>query len=268
MNSKLSKLLVVIIGGFVVLSGILYVAANGFKAPVKGEHPHQTAAKQIPWSFDGIFGTVDKASAQRGYQVYKEVCASCHSMNLFAFRSLAGLGFSDAEIKEIAKEYKYPDISETGDAIERDGKPNDKFKNPFANKQAAAASNGGAVPPDLSLMVKARPDGANYLYSLLTGYDHTPEHGIVVPEGKSYNPYFPGGIISMAKPLNDGQVTYQDGTKASVDQMSRDLVSFLQFTAEPEMEMRKQMGIKVILFLGFFTVFFYIAKVRIWAKVK
>jgi len=266
----MKKALVVLVGGFIALSAFLYIMANGFNAPGTVSHVAQKAPKQMAWSFDGFFGTVDKASAQRGYQVYKEVCASCHSMEKISFRNLAGIGFSDAEIKEIAKEYKYPALDETGETIEIDGKANNYFKSPYANDAAAAAANGGAVPPDLSLIIKARVDGANYLYSLLTGYEEPQDahHPIEVPAGKYFNPYFPGGIIAMPKPLSDDQVTYMDGTKASTEQMSKDLVSFLQYAAEPEMEMRKRMGIKVILFLIVFSVFFYIAKIRIWAKVK
>lgn len=270
MNEQMKKALVVLVGGFIAISAFLYVMANGFAAPSAVSHAAQKEAKQIPWSFDGIFGTVDKASAQRGYQVYKEVCASCHSMKLISFRNLAGIGFSEAEIKEIAKEYQYPAIDDAGEAIEVAGKPNDYFKSPYANDAAAAAANGGAVPPDLSLMIKARADGANYVYSLLTGYDEEQDahHPIEIPAGKYFNPYFAGGVIAMPKPLNNEQVTYQDGTKASVEQMSKDLVNFMQYTAEPEMEMRKRMGIKVIIFLAIFSIFFYIAKIRIWARVK
>ncbi len=267
MNEQMKKALVVIVGVFLAISAFLYVMANGFAAPGHVSHVEQKHPKEIDWSFSGPFGTVDKQSAQRGYQVYKEVCASCHSMKLFSFRDLAGIGFSDAEIKEIAKEYKYPDLDDTGEVIERDGKPNDRFKSPYANDAAAAAANGGAVPPDLSLIIKARENGANYVDSILTGYENAPA-GKDIPAGKYYNPYFPGGVIAMPHPLTADQVTYQDGTKATVEQMSVDVVNFLQYSAEPEMQQRKRMGIKVILFLCAFTVFFYIAKVRIWANVK
>jgi ubiquinol-cytochrome c reductase cytochrome c1 subunit len=268
MNEQMKKALVVMVGVFFALSAFLYVMANGFALPGEVSHVEQRHPKHVDWSFAGPMGTVDKQSAQRGYQVYKEVCASCHSMKLFSFRDLSGIGFSDAEIKEIAKEYKYPDIDDTGEPIERDGKANDRFKSPYANDAAAAAANGGSVPPDLSLIVKAREDGANYVYSVLTGYGENAPHGHEIPAGKYYNPYFPGGVIAMPKPLTDDQVTYQDGTKASEEQMAKDLVNFLQYSAEPEMQHRKHMGIKVIIFLCIFTVFFYIAKVRIWANVK
>lgn len=268
MNDRMKKALIGIIVAFFAISAFIYVMANGFALPGHVSHVEQRHAKEVEWSFSGPFGTVDKQAAQRGYQVYKEVCASCHSMKYFSFRDLSGLGFSDAEIKEIAKEYKYPELDDTGEPIERDGKANDRFKSPYPNDAAGAAANGGALPPDLTLMVKAREDGANYIYSLLTGYGENPPAHHEVPAGKYYNPYFPGGIIAMPKPLTDEQVTYQDGTKATTHQMAHDLVSFLQYTAEPEMQHRKHMGIKVILFLIAFSIFFYIAKVRVWANVK
>lgn len=227
------------------------------------EHP-----KHEHWSFDGMFGTVDKQSAQRGYQVYKEVCAGCHSMKRIAFRNLADIGFSAGEIKTIAASYNVQDgPNDEGEMFERPGLPSDRFVSPFANEKAARASNNGAYPPDLSLIIKARHDGANYVYSLLTGYKNAPAD-FAVPENKHYNPYFPGKVISMPPPLAEGAVTYGDGTKASVDQMSRDLVNFLQWGAEPEMEARKRMGIKTLIFLAIMTVMFYFAKRRVWENVK
>ena len=223
--------------------------------------------KTVDWSFDGVTGTFDRPSIQRGYQVYKEVCASCHSMDLIAFRNLVQVGFSEEEAKALAAESTMMDgPDEAGDMFERPGKIFDYFPAPFANEQAARASNGGAYPPDLSLIVKARMDGANYVYSLLTGYEDAPE-GMDVG-ALHYNPYFPGTKIAMASPLSDDMVEYQDGTAATVDQMSKDVVNFLQWTAEPEMEERKQMGIKTLLFLFGFTLLFYIAKIRVWRDVK
>ena len=267
MNYKLAKALTVIIGGFLVVSAVIYYVNNGFAMPEPVEHAYQKAPKQVTLSFDGAFGTFDKASVQRGYQVYKEVCASCHSMKLISFRDLKDIGLSDAEVKAIAATYTYKTIGDDGSIIDRPGTPNDKFPSPFDNKQAAAAANGGAVPPDLSLMIKAREDGANYVYSLLTGYGQTPPADLDLG-GKSYNPYFPNYLLSMAAPLQADQVTYQDGTKATLDQEARDVVNFLQWAAEPEMEQRKRMGTKAIIFLAVMTVFFYVAKVRVWAKVK
>lgn len=223
--------------------------------------------KQMPWSFDGMFGRVDKPAAQRGLQVYKEVCSACHGLNRVAFRSLTGIGFSEAEIKSLAAGYTIQDgPNDSGEMFDRPGLPSDKFPRPHANDKAAAAVNGGAVPPDLSLIIKARPDGANYVYSLLTGYgQEAPEH-ISVPEGAHYNPYMAGGVIKMAAPLSDGTVTYQDGTAATLDQQAKDVVNFLQWAAEPEMEERKSMGIHVMLFLAVMTVFFYLVKKRVWSN--
>lgn len=224
--------------------------------------------KQIPWKFDGIMGNVDVQSAQRGYQVYKQVCASCHSLKRVAYRNLAEIGFSEAEIKAIAAEYKVQDgPNDEGEMFERPARPSDRFNSPFANEKAARASNNGAYPPDLSLIIKARPDGANYLYSLLTGYEEPPSD-IEVPDGMYYNPHFPGGKLAMPAPLAKDAVQYADGTEASVDQMSRDLVNFLQWTAEPEMRHRKEMGLKVLIFLAITTIFMFGAKKRTWKSVK
>lgn len=228
----------------------------------------QKAPKQMVWQFDGATGTVDKQSAQRGFQVYKEVCANCHSLRLLSYRNLQDIGFSEAEVKAIAAGATVKDgPNDAGDMFDRPGRPSDKFVSPFPNEKAARASNGGAFPPDLSLIVKARPNGANYLYSILTGYENAPE-GFHLNTGMNYNSYFPGEQIAMPKPLSDGQVTYQDGTEASVDQMSRDVVNFLQWAAEPEMEERKQAGIKILLYLAIFTGLFYLAKKRIWSRLS
>jgi ubiquinol-cytochrome c reductase cytochrome c1 subunit len=219
------------------------------------------------WSFDGMFGTVDKPAAQRGFQVFKEVCSACHSLNRVAFRSLTDIGFSPAEVKALAATYTVKDgPNDDGEMFDRPGLPSDKFVPPYANEQAARAAQNGAFPPDLSLIIKARPNGANYIYSLLTGFgQEVPEH-IQLADGQHYNPYMSGGKIAMAAPLADGGVTYSDGTVASVDQMAKDVVNFLQWTAEPEMETRKQTGIKVLIYLAIFTGFMYVAKRRLWSK--
>ncbi len=222
---------------------------------------------KVNWSFNGPLGTYDWQSVQRGYQVYKEVCSACHSMKRVAFRNLQEIGLSENEVKVLASQYNIQDgPNETGDMFERPGRPSDRFPSPYPNSQAAAAANGGAAPPDLSLIVKARHDGPNYVYSILNGFEETPA-GVEIPEGKHYNKYFPNHAISMPKPLNDGQVTYSDGTTASVDQMSKDVVNFLQWAAEPEMQVRKQMGVKAVIFLLVFTGFFYVAKRRIWSRI-
>lgn len=230
-------------------------------AATDAKHP-----KEIDWQFEGIFGMVDKQSTQRGLQVYREVCSACHGVHRVTFRTLTDLGFSEAEVKKLASEYTVKDgPNDDGDMFDRPGLPSDRFPAPYANEQAARSANGGAYPPDLSLIIKARPNGANYVHSLLTGYAEPPAD-FVLPEGKHYNPYFPGGAIAMPMPLSSGQVQYSDGTEASIDQMTRDVVAFLQWTAEPEMEARKRMGLKVMIFLAIMTVFFYFAKKRVWGN--
>ncbi|MCC7427587.1 MAG: cytochrome c1 [Alphaproteobacteria bacterium] len=216
------------------------------------------------WSFGGLFGTFDRASAQRGFQVYKEVCAACHGLRHLSYRHLGVLGFSAAEITAIAAEYKVPDFDDDGQPIERDARPSDRFRSPFANEAAGRAANNGAYPPDLSVIVKARADGANYLYALLTGYGNPPA-GMQLGEGMHYNEYFPGHQIAMARPLNDEQVTYADGTANTTSQMSRDLTTFLAWAAEPEMEDRKRMGVKVMLFLLILTGLMYASKRKLWS---
>jgi ubiquinol-cytochrome c reductase cytochrome c1 subunit len=226
-----------------------------------------TPLKQMSWPFDGAFGKVDRQAAQRGFQVYKEVCSACHGLYNLSYRNLKDIGFSNAEIKEIAKNYTVKDgPNDQGEMFERPGAPSDKFVRPYPNEQAARAANNGAYPPDLSLIIKARTDGPNYIYSLLTGYVEPPAN-FKLTSGLYYNPYFTNSQIAMPSPLTDGQVTYTDGTNASVDQMVRDVTIFLQWAAEPEMEHRKSMGLKVMLFLVVFTIVFYISKSRIWSRI-
>ncbi len=221
--------------------------------------------KKLKWNFDGMLGTFDRTSIQRGFQVYREVCAACHSLHLVAFRNLTEIGFSEAEAKEIAKNYNVVDgPNDSGEMFERPALLSDRFPSPYANEKAARASNNGTFPPDLSLVVRARENGPDYIYSLLTGFNQTPPQGMVIQDGMHYNPYFPGMQISMAPPLSEGVVSYGDGTKATIDQMSRDVVNFLQWTADPKMEKRKSTGIKVLLFLAIFTALFIVAKKRMW----
>ena len=225
--------------------------------------------KHMVWPFEGMFGSFDRQAAQRGAQVYMEVCAACHGLNHLYYRNLKDLGFSDGEIKAIAQEKTVTDgPNDVGDMFERPATPSDIFVPPFPNEPAARASNGGAYPVDLSLIIKARHDGPNYVYSLLTGYNMTPPEHIKVMPGLHYNPYFEGEQIAMLPPLSEGQVDYSDGTKASVDQMAHDVIIFLQWAAEPEMEHRKSMGLKAMLFLSIFTIFFFIVKKRIWKDIK
>jgi ubiquinol-cytochrome c reductase cytochrome c1 subunit len=230
----------------------------------EAEHP-----KHMEWPFDGMTGHLDKQAAQRGFQVYKQVCSACHGMSLVSYRNLGQIGFEEAEIKAIAAEKEIEDLDEkgSGERVMRKAKPFDKFVSPFPNDDAARVANGGALPPDLSLIIKARENGPNYVFSLLTGFGNPPAgHEIVA--GKHYNPYFPGGWISMAAPLSEGAVEYQDGTKATVDQMAHDVVIFLQWASEPEMDSRKAMGMKVLVFLSLLTAFFFVAKRRVWKNIE
>lgn len=337
-----------------ILAALLIVSAAPAFAAGDVEKPLQQ-----DWSFDGVFGTFDKPAIQRGFQVYKEVCSTCHGLNRVAMRTLQDAGFSEAEVKSLAASYMVMDgPNDDGEMFERPGRPSDKLPSPYPNEQAARAVNNGAYPLDLSLITKARADGPNYVYSLLTGYKDAPAylckevddegacvkfhrigpqeaeevlkaqkeaeeaakddvaetadaaadapkekveeekklakkgdlffcsaivHNEEVVDGKTvktegctemgktmhYNPYFAGKQIAMVAPLHtEGQVEYQDEkTKATVEQMSHDVVNFLQWAAEPEMENRKRMGIRVMIFLVFFTVFFYIAKKRIWSRI-
>jgi ubiquinol-cytochrome c reductase cytochrome c1 subunit len=247
---------------FAAASALALTVTAGMAIAENEKHP-----RHVEWPFDGMLGHVDKLSAQRGFQVYKEVCSACHSLNRVAFRSLTGIGFSEAEVKSLAATYQVNDgPNDNGEMFQRPGKPSDHFTPPFPNEKAAAAANGGAAPPDLSLIIKARHDGANYVYSLLTGFTPAPPD-VKVGEGLYYNPYFPNSQLRMPPPLSDGAVTYSDGTQASVDQMSRDVVSFLQWAAEPEMETRKQMGLKVMAYLLVFTGFMYVAMKRVWKNI-
>ncbi|MFQ5775482.1 MAG: cytochrome c1 [Kiloniellaceae bacterium] len=219
------------------------------------------------WSFEGVFGRFDRAAMQRGLQVYREVCSGCHSLRLIAFRNLAALGYDEAEITEIAGEYSVIDgPDDEGEMFERQGRPSDRFPPPFPNAKAAAAANNGAVPPDLSLMAKARKGGPSYIRALLTGYEEPPADFELL-EGLNYNAYFPGAQIAMPPPLFEDAVEYQDGTPASPDQMASDVATFLMWTAEPDLETRKRMGIKVILFLLVFTGVLYATKRKVWADI-
>jgi len=223
----------------------------------------------VKWQFDGLFGKFDRSSLQRGYQVFKNVCSTCHSMKRVSFRDLKKIGFSDLEIKALSSEYQIQDgPNESGQMFMRTGRPSDYFPGPFTNDNEARAANNGAFPPDLSLIIKARQDGANYVYSILNGYQSLKPTGFAISDGLHYNRYFPGRKIAMATPLIDGIISYQDGTEATIDQMSKDVVNFLQWASEPEMEDRKSMGIKVITFLLLVTVFTYLAMKRIWSDVK
>lgn len=230
-----------------------------------------TAAEEVTiperdWSFSGVFGTYDRGALQRGFQVYEQVCSACHSLRLVAFRNLSALGYNEAEIRAIASEYTVEDgPNDEGNMFERNAEASDTIPPAFPNEEAARAANGGAYPPDLSLMAKARAAGPDYIYALLTGYEEAPED-VEMMAGMYYNEYFSGHQIAMAPPLSEGIVEYADGTEATVSQMAADLSEFLMWAAEPKLEDRKQMGVKVILFLLVFTGLMYAAKRKLWAN--
>ncbi|KAH7850668.1 hypothetical protein Vadar_001282 [Vaccinium darrowii] len=214
------------------------------------EAEHGLPCPNYPWPHQGILSSYDHGSIRRGHQVYQQVCASCHSMGLISYRDLVGVAYTEEETKAMAAEIEVVDgPNDEGEMFTRPGKLSDRFPQPYSNEQAARFANGGAYPPDLSLITKARHNGQNYVFALLTGY-HDPPAGISIREGLHYNPYFPGGAIAMPKMLIDGAVEYEDGTPATEAQMGKDVVSFLSWAAEPEMEERKLMGFKWILVLS------------------
>ena len=253
----------------VALLIVLFSFANtsNLKAAGSAIHPEEQS-----WTTNGIFGSFDRKQLKRGWHVYNEVCSSCHSVRLIYYRNLMEIGFSIDEIKEIISDVEVPagpneegETHEDGELLMRPAKPFDKIVLPYSNDLASRAANGGALPPDLSLMTKARINGANYVHALLTGYKEAPA-GINISEGMNYNPYFPGSQIAMGAPLSDDGVEYTDGTKATVEQMSRDITAFLIWTAEPELEERKRLGLKVMLFLIVFSAMLYAVKRQVWAK--
>lgn len=253
-------------------------------------HPHD-----IAYSFEGPFGKFDQAQLQRGYKVYREVCASCHSMGLVSFRNLGDKGgpFYQPEqrnandnpyVKQIASEFEVPDIdSETGDTVQRKANSADRFPSPFANEAAARGANGGALPPDLSVITKARHGGAEYIAALLEGYPETPPAGLTVPDGQWYNPYMTGdlssywtgdphkvpagGFIAMPPPLSDGRVEFDDGTRSTAKQQAEDVGAFLAWATDPKLEERHQTGLAVLIYLSIFAGLTYLSYRRIWKNV-
>lgn len=266
--------------GPLVMAGVPVQAAEG------GGEVHVEAQS---WTFAGVFGHFDRGQLQRGFQIVKENCSSCHAFKYVSFRNLGEPGgpeFSAGEVDALAADVEVIDGPDAdGEMFERPGLARDKFPSPFANDNAARASNGGALPPDLSVIAKARAyhrgfpgwlidvfsgyqeQGADYLFALLTGYGDAPD-GLEIQDGMNYNAVFPGHQIAMPEPLFEDAVEYSDGTEASVEQMSRDVVSFLMWTAEPHLEARKRMGFKVIIFLVIFASLLYATKRKIWARVK
>jgi ubiquinol-cytochrome c reductase cytochrome c1 subunit len=219
------------------------------------------------WPFDGIFGRFDESSLQRGFQVYREVCAACHGIRHISYRDLKGIGYTNDEIKVIAADYEVMDgPNDDGEMFEREARPSDKFVGPYENDKIARLANNGAYPPDLSLIVKARADGANYLYSLLNGYKEFPDN-FEASEGMYYNVFYPGNQIAMPSPLIDDIVEYSDGTEATQSQIAKDVTSFLAWTAEPELEERKSLGVKTLFFLILITIMLLGVKRKIWKDV-
>jgi cytochrome c1 len=265
---------------------ILAAAAFAFTAVPAFAAEAQRDATDIAFSFEGPFGTFDRGQLQRGYKVYKEVCSACHSMRFLVFRNIAelgGPGFTEEQVKALAATFTVQDgPGEDGQMFDRPGVPSDRFPSPFPNEQTARLANGGALPPDLSLITKARAGwygtlnqlingtgGPEYVHAVLTGYEQAPaELASEAPEGMHFNPYFAGGHwIAMAPPLADGQVTFDDGAPNRVDDMARDVSAFLAWAAEPKMEERKSTGFATIIYLAVLAVLLYLVKQRIWARV-
>ena len=275
------------------LSVLAAVVGFAFAGPALAANTHEEP-KEVHWSFEGPFGTYNQEQLQRGYKVYREVCSSCHSMNMVAFRNLGDPGgpFWDPKykssvdngyVKAVAKDYQIPDIDrDTGDAVKRPGTPADHFVAPFANEAAARASNGGALPPDMSLLARAREGGPAYIYSIVTGYVPPPA-GLTVPAGKFYNPYIQGdlssywkgdptkvpvgGFIAMPPPLSDGKVTFDDKTPSTLNNEAKDVAAFLMWTADPKMEERKQTGLAVMIFLVLFAGLLYASYRTLWRNI-
>jgi ubiquinol-cytochrome c reductase cytochrome c1 subunit len=265
---------------FVLALALFFTAKDAIQnpAPHTAEHAFHQHPENIHLSSAGLLGKFDRAQVQRGFQVYKEVCAACHSLKYVAFRDLQKIGYSEAEVKAIATQWviEQPSVNpETGEAATRKNLPSDHFPSPFANEVAARAANNNALPPDLSLMTKAREDGSNYVHALLTGYRDQPAELLrefpdaKTPEGLHYNPYFANLNIAMPPPItSDGQVTYSDGTKATKDQMARDVAAFLTWTAEPNLEARHAAGVAVVIFLLIFVYLTWGAYQNVWRNVK
>ena len=264
----------------VLLISLITGLSSYFKEPPAetAEHEFHKKPRDLHLASDGPLGRFDRQQLQRGLQVYKEVCAACHGLNLVAFRDLAALGYEEPEIKAIANQWaiEVPSVNpDTGEAATRKAVPSDRFPDPYANETAARAANNNALPPDLSLITKARADGPAYVHSLLTGYGEQPAEllkefpGAKTPTGLYYNPYFANLNIAMPPPItSEGQVTYADGTKPTVEQMSADVSAFLTWTAEPKLENRHRYGLTVLIFLIFATILGYMSYRNIWAEAK
>ena len=247
-----------------VLAAALLLAAGATIGPARAQEAEPPPKED--WSFNGPFGAFDLAAAQRGFQIYSEVCSNCHSMKLMYYRNLTGIGLTEAQVKAIAAAVQVPaGLNDQGEPVQGPGLPSSHFRSPFPNDIAARAANNGALPPDLSLIVNAREGGADYVYGILTGYADAPE-GFNLQQGMNYNKYFPGHQIAMPKPLSEGQVTYADGTPNTLEQEAHDVVTFLTWAANPEMVQRKQIGVRAVLFLLLMTGLTYAVKRKVWAE--
>ncbi|EDW93498.1 cytochrome c1, heme protein, mitochondrial [Drosophila yakuba] len=259
-NKKLIGALGAITGG---VGALIYALEQSVQA--SGGEVHSPAQ---PWSHRGLFDALDHQSVRRGYEVYKQVCSACHSMQYIAYRNLVGVTHTEAEAKAEAEQITVKDgPDDTGNYYTRPGKLSDYFPSPYPNEEAARAANNGAYPPDLSYIVSARKGGEDYIFSLLTGYHDAPA-GVVLREGQYFNPYFPGGAISMAQVLYNEVIEYEDGTPPTQSQLAKDVATFLKWTSEPEHDDRKQLLIKVIGILGFLTVISYYIKRHKWSSLK
>lgn len=254
-----------IIRSLSIAAAVLVFLAPTAVAADAAKHPEPMA-----WSWDGPFGHFDRAQLQRGYLVYKQVCSACHAMRLMAYRNLSEPGgpeIPEGAVKAIAAEFQVPDTDDNGEPIERPATPADHFKAPFPNEKAGRAANNGAYPPDLSVIIKARHGGADYVHAILTGYGEAPAD-MKMSAGMNYNPYFPGSQIAMPSPLaSDDLVAYADGTKATREQMAQDVAAFLTWASEPRLEERKRIGVKVMAFTFVLMLVLYAAYRRLWRDV-
>ena len=252
------------------LNFLLFLLALTFSSSKDLMAEEKIELLHIDWSFKGLTGKFDRSSLQRGYQVYKEVCSSCHSMKYLSYRNLGEEGgpeFTLEEVKAIAASFETTDgPNSEGEMFQRPARPSDKFVSPYPNMNASMAANGGAYPPDMSVLVKARSGGADYIYSVLMGYEDPPE-GFNLDDGVYYNKYMSGNKIKMSQPLSEDIVEYSDGTKASVEQMAKDITTFLTWAAEPELEARHKTGVKVLLYLILLSILVFLSMKRIWSRI-
>ncbi|MFQ5533926.1 MAG: cytochrome c1 [Sphingomonadales bacterium] len=250
--------------GFAGLIGLAAVSPPALASSSGAKHPPEQE-----WSHEGFTGRFDRGALQRGFQVYREVCSACHGLRFISFRNLRDLGFSEDEVKAIAADYEVEDgPDDEGEMFTREGRPSDHIPSPFPNEKAARASNNGAFPPDLSLIVKARPGGEDYIHALLTGFEEEQPDDFELAEGMTYNPYFANSQIAMMQPLYEDSVEYADGTPATVARMSHDVTTFLAWAAEPTLEARKSLGLKVMIYLVILAGLMYFVNKRVWRKIK